>query len=80
MSPVRIGRPSSCSPVSSPLGGIYMFRWMLDTHAYARIALSGAFVVALLGTTSLWSMRKMSDLSFQRNAKTCMEVEQTRVG
>jgi hypothetical protein len=30
------------------LGGIYMFRWMLDTHAYARIALSGAFVVALL--------------------------------
>ena len=30
------------------LGGIYIFRWMLDTHAYARIALSGAFVVALL--------------------------------
>ena len=30
------------------LGGIYMFRWMLDTHAYARIALSGVFVVALL--------------------------------
>jgi hypothetical protein len=30
------------------LGGIYMFRWMLDSHAYVRIALSGAFVVALL--------------------------------
>lgn len=30
------------------VGGIYLFRWMLDTHAYARIALSGAFVVALL--------------------------------
>lgn len=30
------------------LGGIYMFRWMLDVHAYARLALSGAFVVGLL--------------------------------
>jgi hypothetical protein len=30
------------------LGAIYVFRWMLDTHAYARIALSAAFVVALL--------------------------------
>jgi hypothetical protein len=30
------------------LGGIYMFGWMLDTHAYARIALSAAFLVALL--------------------------------
>ena len=30
------------------VGGIYVFRSMIEIHAYARIALSGVFVVALL--------------------------------
>ena len=30
------------------LGAIYVLRWMLESHAYARIALSAAFVVALV--------------------------------
>ena len=30
------------------VGAIYIFVWMVDTHAYARMALSGMFVAALL--------------------------------